>query len=117
VDQRAALAVADKFLMPFKPSSVDIWTIGSVKTMISENTNHNLKSYVVISQADSKGKDNEDALSVLSECKLFTSLPFLIGNRKSFRNAAAEGLGVHELQVKDEKACKEIRDLYDAIYT
>jgi chromosome partitioning protein len=115
--QRSALCDADKFLIPFKPRSIDIWTIGSVSRIITECMNKNLKSFVVINQADPKGKDNEDALGVLKECQEVECLPMFIGNRKSFGNAAAEGLGVHELFPKDEKACKEIKDLYDAIYS
>lgn len=114
--QRSALCGADKFLMPFKPSSVDIWTIGGVRTMINECTNQNLKSYAIISQADPKGKDNEDALSILKEYEDIICLPCFIGNRKSFRNAAAEGFGVYELNPRDEKACKEMKEVYDHIY-
>src|SRR6185312_4138150 len=34
--QRSALTVADVFLIPFKPRSLDIWTIGSVINLVSE---------------------------------------------------------------------------------
>lgn len=114
--QRAALSCADKFLMPFKPSSIDIWTIGSVKRMLSECTNHNLKSYAFINQADFKGKDNMDALQVLQDCEDIQCLETLLGNRKSFRNAAADGLSIFELNPRDDKACKEMQSLYDEIY-
>lgn len=114
--QRYALCEADKFLIPFKPRSIDIWTIGHVKNLINECTNSRLKSYVVINQADPKGRDNADALGVLAECSEFECLPNFIGNRKVFGNAAAEGLGIHELYPRDEKACKEMTDLYEQIY-
>lgn len=118
--QRAALSIADKFLVPFKPSSIDIWTLGAVKTIIQECVNPNLKHYFIINQADSKGKDNQDAQEILNEYKNeyneAVCLPFCVGNRKSFRNAAAEGLGVFELIPKDEKACKEMKKLYDFMY-
>lgn len=115
--QRAALCDADKFLMPFKPSSVDIWTMGKVKRMISECVNHRLKCYAIISQADPKGRDNDEALKVLQDYEDVTCLDCHIGNRKAFRNAAADGFGVHELNPRDEKACKEIKDLYDRLYS
>lgn len=114
--QRAALCDADKFLLPFKPSSIDIWTMGGVKQMISECVNPKLTSYAIISQADHKGMDNSEALEILREFEEITCLPFFIGNRKAFRNAAAEGLGVHELVPRDDKACKEMKALYDEIY-
>ena len=115
--QRAALCDADKFLMPFKPSSIDIWTVGPIKRLINECMNHRLKSYAIISQADSKGKDNDEAIKVLQEYEDIHCLDCYIGNRKAFRNAAADGLGVHEMIPKDDKACKEIKDLYDRLYT
>lgn len=115
--QRAALCDADKFLMPFKPSSIDIWTIGGVKRMLSECMNQRMQSYAVINQADPAGKDNGEALKVIQEYEDIICLDCHIGNRKSFRNAAAEGLGVCELNPRDEKACKEIKDLYDRLYT
>ena len=87
--QRAALCAADKFIIPFKPRSIDVWTIGSVKTLINECVNPKLKSYVFINQADAKGKDNEDALDVLRECQDVECISLFIGNRKSFGNAAA----------------------------
>lgn len=114
--QRSALCEADKFLMPFKPSSIDIWTAPSIKRMVNECTNHRLKSYAFICQADPKGKDNDDALKALQSYDDIVCLDCHIGNRKAFRNAAAEGFGVHELNPRDDKACKEIKDLYDRIY-
>lgn len=114
--QRAALSIADKFLMPFKPSSIDIWTLGSLRTMIQECVNPNLKHYFIVNQSDPKGTDNQDALEILSEYSDITCLPFLIGNRKAFRNAAGKGLGVFELQPRDEKACKEMKSLHDLLY-
>ena len=114
--QRAALCDADKFIIPFKPSSIDIWTIGQVKQIIEECTNERLKSYAVISQADSSGKDNNEAINILNECENIQCLSFTIGNRKAFRNAAASGLGVFELNPQDKKAQKEMSELYNIIY-
>ncbi len=115
--QRAALCVADKFLIPFKPRSIDIWTIGLVSSLINECSNQNLKSYVFINQADPTGQDNADALAVLAECEHVACLPVMVGNRKIFGNAAAQGLGVFEVNPTDEKACKELENLYNVIYT
>lgn len=115
--QRSALCEADKFLIPFKPSSIDIWTLGCVKDIIDECTNHELKTFAVISQADSSGKDNGEAIGILKEFECIETLDCMIGNRKAFRNAAAEGLGVHELEPSDKKACQEIKNLYDMIYS
>jgi chromosome partitioning protein len=116
--QRSALAIADMFLIPFKPRSLDIWTIGPVKKMISEikAINPALVCLAVINQADARGADNEDASEVLRECPDIECLPMSIGHRKAFGNAAAEGLGVVELEKQDKKANEEIRRLYEHLF-
>lgn len=115
---RAAIAVSDIFLIPFKPRSLDIWTLGDVKSVISEmmQVNTKLQSYTVINQADAKGKDNEDALAILKECEDIKCPEITIGSRKAFANAASEGLGVIEMKLLDSKACLEIRELYEFLY-
>mgnify|MGYP000305301879 CR=1 FL=1 len=118
--QRSALTVADLFVVPFKPRSLDIWTIGAVKAMINEvkAVNPGLKCIAIINQADSRGQDNEDAIQALKECEEMTCLSFTIGHRKAFANAAALGLGVTELKTgQDKKAVEEISMFYDWIYS
>lgn len=117
--QRSAMTVANIFLVPFKPRSLDIWTLGPLNTMISEirTVNQKLKCLAVINQADSRGTDNKDALEVLKECTELQCIPFSIGNRKAFGNAAAEGLATHELKIQDKKANEEMKMLYDYIFT
>jgi len=118
VSQRSALTIADIYLVPFKPRSYDVWTIGDVKTLISEMklANQKLQSFAFINQADAKGSDNEDALSILDECEEFKALKITIGNRKSFGNSSAYGLGVTEVKSMDKKAIQEMNELYEFIY-
>lgn len=117
--QRSALTIADLFLIPFKPRSLDIWTAGPVKTMINEikAVNSGLMCIALINQADPRGSDNEDALDVLKENQDIKCFEGSIGHRKAFGNAAAEGLGVIEIDVQDKKANQEIRALYEYVYT
>jgi chromosome partitioning protein len=114
--QRSALCVADQLILPFKPSSIDIWTMAPINLILSECVNPILKVYAVISQADSVGKDNQEAMGILGDLQNVTMLQSMIGNRKAFRNAAAEGLGVIELPQEDKKASNEIENLYYSIY-
>jgi chromosome partitioning protein len=116
--QRSALTIADIFLVPFKPRSLDIWTIDNVKHMICEITaiNPKLKSYAIINQGDAKGSDNQAALDVITECAEITSLSISIGQRKSFANAVSEGMGIIELKNADKKAIQEMYELYQNIY-
>jgi chromosome partitioning protein len=116
--QRSALTIADVFLIPFKPRSLDIWTIGPLKTMISEikTVNPSLKCIAVVNQADPRGSDNDEAIEVLKECDHFECYAGSIGHRKAFGNAAAEGLSVLELEKHDKKANQEIIELHQYIY-
>lgn len=116
--QRSALIVADIFLIPFKPRSLDVWTIGLVVNLIEEiqSVNHSLKCYAVINQADFKGSDNEQAINLISSYPAIRCFPFTIGNRKSFANASSEGLSILELKNADKKSLEEIKILYDNIY-
>lgn len=118
--QRSALLIADYYLVPFKPRSLDVWTVGKVKTLIEEvhMLNKNLKVLVCINQGDARGLDNQEAFKILEENPNFKVVVTPIGHRKAFANAASKGLGVYELdgKEKDSKASDEIYALYDAIY-
>ena len=114
--QRSALCVANKLILPFKPSSVDIWTLVTIKEILQECVNINLKAYAIINQADSIGSDNDEAIEILKECREIYTLETTIGNRKAFRNALGSGLGVDEGDKIDKKARQEMQSLYDIIY-
>jgi chromosome partitioning protein len=116
--QRSALTIADIFLAPFQPRSLDVWTVGKVASLINEirAVNPKLKAYAVLNRADSLGVDNEGAGEILKESDGITYLPTTIGQRKAFANAAAEGLGIVELKTQDKKAVIELRLLCDALF-
>lgn len=116
--QRSALLVADIYLVPFRPRSYDVWTVGDVKTIISEMKvgNPNLQAFAFINQADPKGTDNEDSFEILEECEELKCIKITIGSRKTFGNSASDGLGVIEVKNPDKKAVQEIKGLYDFLY-
>lgn len=118
INQRAALSIADKFIIPFLPRSFDLWTLENVSSLVNEiiQINPNLKSYTFLNKADPRGYDNEEAQKIMKENKNFDTLPVIIGNRKAFANAAAEGKAVNELKVLDKKAVREINYLYRYIF-
>lgn len=116
--QRSSLIIADLFLIPFKPRSLDIWTIGSVISMTNEvkAINEKLACVAFINQADARGADTEDTIEVLKESPDIVCFESSIGYRKAFGNAAAQGLGVVELKDQDKKASQEIRELYEYVF-
>lgn len=115
--QRSALTIADHFVIPFKPRSFDIWTLNSVRDLYEHARIHNpkLKACVVINQADARGTDNEAAKEILQELPSFKERLCIIGNRKIFANAAADGLSVCE-KGNDLRAQDEMLSLYRSIY-
>lgn len=116
--QRSSLVIADIYLVPFKPRSFDVWTLGDVKTIIREMRvgNPKLQAFAFINQADPKGCENEDTLNILEECEELKCLKLTIGNRKTFGNSSSDGLGVVEVKNPDKKAVTEIRELYEYVY-
>lgn len=116
--QRAALSVSDVFLVPFVPRSFDVWTIEKVAAIVEEmrQANPDLTAYTFINRADPRGSDNQDASQVLRDTPTLALLDASIGQRKTFGNAAAEGLAITELRQADSKACAEINSLHDLIF-
>ena len=116
--QRAALTIADLFLVPFQPRSLDVWTIGKVSSLLTEIrvVNPALRAYSVLNRSDALGKDNEGAADILKESKDILFLSCAVGQRKAFSNATAEGLGVIESKAPDKKAIAEIKKLCSTLF-
>lgn len=116
--QRSALSVADLALVPFKPRSLDVWTLGKAAQMIEEakGINENLRAVTFLNMADPRGTDNNEAAEVLRETGALTFSGLALGQRKAFSNAAANGLSVCELSPVDSKAAQEIHALYRYVF-
>ena len=115
--QRAALTVADVYLVPFNPRSFDLWTVQKVARLIDEilPSNPKLKAYAFLNRADPRGSDNDDSAEALREQTNLTFLDMALGNRKAYANAAAQGMGVLELHPEDKKASIEFRSFFEAV--
>jgi|TARA_B110000503_G_scaffold110258_1_gene165035 chromosome partitioning protein len=118
VNQRAALSIADKLLVPFVPRSFDLWTLETVATIVSEikQINPQLESYTFLNRADARGYDNNEAQEMMKESEYLMNLSVIICNRKAFGNAASEGKAVNEMKTIDKKAVFEINSLYKSIF-
>jgi chromosome partitioning protein len=117
--QRSALAVADLALVPFKPRSLDVWTIGRVIQVMQEAAavNPKLRAVTFLNQADSRGHDNEEAAEILKDGSgAVQFIEVALGHRKAFSNAAAGGLAVTELNPSDPKATEEMIALYRYVF-
>jgi chromosome partitioning protein len=118
ISQRAALTIADIYLVPVFPSSFDVWTIQNVDRLITEvkTINTKLQVFCFLNRADSSGTHNQEAIEILKDYPEMTYLEPPIKNRKAFRNAATRGLGVVELRPKDMLAIDEIKALYQHVF-
>lgn len=119
ISQRASLTVADLLLLPVFPSSFDTWVIEAVNTLVEEvsTINPNLKAYCFLSRADAVGNQNNDTSEILNED--YPEISFIdcpVKNRKVFRNASSQGLGVVEVKPKDKKAIDELKKLYKTVF-
>lgn len=114
---RNALVISDKILVPFQPKSFDIWTLSEIANLIKEAQifNHNLKAFTFINCAASRGAENKDAQTILSDAEKLTLIPAIVGLRKAFYNATAEGKTVVEMS-NDPKAIEEIKELYKYVF-
>lgn len=117
-NQRAALSVADLYLVPFVPRSFDVWTLEKVAELVEEvqAAQPDLQAFMFLNRADHQGRDNEEASEYLKETRSLQFLDASLGNRKAFANAAASGLAVIEYRPNDGKAAAEIVHLYEMIY-
>jgi chromosome partitioning protein len=116
--QRAALLVADVYVVPFLPGSFDIWTLDSVGALIEDAKafNDKLKAVCLINRADSQGSDNKEAAEIASEIPNLIYIDAPLGNRKAFRSAAAQGLAVTELKPQDSKAISELTTVFKNLF-
>src|ERR1700677_122179 len=107
---RAALTIADTFLIPVQPRSFDIWAVDQVYELVKEarEINEQLRVMAVINAADAQGKDNDEATKAISEIGGIEMLPISIGRRKVFPNAASCGQSILEYVPKDIKAVDEL---------
>jgi len=107
---RAALTVADVFVVPVLPATFDVWSLDPLQELIQEarEINTELRTIVVLNAADPFGKDNDEAAAIIREKESFDYFAHPIIRRKAFRNAAAAGLSVLEYRPADEKAIHEL---------
>jgi len=117
--QRAALAVAQTLLIPFSPTSVDLWTADTVVVLLKDARpfNPGIRAFAILNKAFSCGTDNIEAAGILREYpEYWVYLADAIGNRKAFSNAFGGGYAVTEYQPKDHKAIGEITHLYRRLF-
>lgn len=117
---RSALLVADRLLIPVKPSQYDLWSLAKMVNLIEDARafNRDLKAMVVISQANPHPMVTEtnEAGQYLAEVKQIVRLKTIIRDRIAFRRSTRQGLAVTEARPIDSKAADEIRSLHEEVF-
>lgn len=117
---RAALVLTDVLLVPFQPRSYDVWALGDIAELIDEarSVRDGLRAFAVLNCADpgEVSSDNADAAAAVAQVPQFEYLATPIRRRKSFANAAGQGLSVLEIKPADKKASEELNSLLSILF-
>jgi len=120
--QRAALTIADVYLVPFVPRPPDLWTFDLVRELIAkaQQVNPALRAYLFVTRADSQSLKSEGSGLVLDTLDAIGNarrLAASLGNRVAFANAFNGGLSVLESKPVDSKARAEVVALFTELQT
>jgi len=114
---RTGMTTAHILIVPFRPSQPDLDTLPKVQDIIEQakDLNPDLHSFALLTMAPSNPVVNEarEAQEYLSDFPSLTLLKTIIRDRKAYRDAMSEGLGIVEM--KNEKARDEIESLMGEI--
>jgi chromosome partitioning protein len=117
---RAALVLSDVLVVPFQPRSYDVWALSDIALLVDEarSVRDGLRAVAVLNCADPGGLsiDNQEAADAVKDVPQFEYLPTPVRRRKSFANAAGQGLSVLELKPYDKKAIEELNNLVKELF-
>ena len=114
---RGALVLSDVLVIPFAPRSMDVWALNDIDSLVKEAraVRDGLRVIAILNNADSQGRDNDEAAEAVAN---FANMEFLatpIRRRKSIANAAGQGMAVFEYTPTDQQANDEISALVAAV--
>ena len=117
---RAALILSDVLLVPFQPRSYDVWALDDIAQLVDEarSVRDGLRCYAVLNFADPSetSTDNIEAAAAVVEIPQFEYLDTPLRRRKSYANAAGQGLSVLEFKPIDKKAVNELNNLIKILF-
>ncbi len=115
--QRGALVVADIYMVPFPPKSLDVDTLDQVEDLVNlaKAVNPDLRAVSFLNKAYPRNRDNDAAADLLRDSAEIDYLDTRICDRKAVSDAISEGRGVIEYRPRNPKAIAEITALYEAV--
>lgn len=118
-EQRQAMLVADKLIIPSQPSQFDIDALSQVDVTVGHAKSFNDVPALVVTNGASThpaSTDQQDVADAISGMVNLTMAASVVRYRLSFKRAAAEGRAVHEYQPVDQKAADEMAALYAEVF-
>jgi len=114
---RTGLIVADVVLCPFRPSQADVDTAKHLAEVVDQakdlNAGMRILGVLTLCPTNPRIKEVRDARAYLKDFSIPIAKP-VVYDRKVYRDALSEGLGV--IESKNPKAKQEIHDLVKVIY-
>ena len=108
---RTGMTAADVLIVPFRPSQPDLDTLPKMQEIIiqAKDLNPELKVFGVLTMAPTNPviHETEEAREYLQDYPEITLLNSIIRDRKVYRDAMSEGMGVIEMD--NPKATEEIQ--------
>lgn len=115
---RTGMTAAHILLVPFRPSQPDLDTLPNLQEIIvqAKDLNPNLNVYALLTMAPTNPVVHEadEAREYLQDYSAITLLNTIIRDRKVYRDAMSEGMGV--IEMNNPKATKEIESLIKEIF-
>lgn len=114
VELRAVTLVADRLIVPVRPSQLDIWSIPRIVDLVTEAQiyNPNLTYLFVINGAHTSPnvKDVDEVMELLEG---FPVAQTILHHRRAYSKAPMMGMAVTEMgKERDQRACDEMMSLY-----
>jgi chromosome partitioning protein len=110
---RTGMTAAHILIIPLRPSQLDLNTLPKMQEIITQakDLNPNLKAFGLITMSPTNPiiSESDDAREILKNYPAITLLKSSISDRKVYRDAMIEGLGVIEMD--NSKAKQEINKL------
>lgn len=115
---RSALLVADRLIVPLRPSQIDLWTLEDMKLLIEGacDLNEKLLPALAITMAPTNPviRELDAARAMLAQYEGLGVMATVIHDRKAYRDAVFRGKGV--IEHTDPKAASEMRAFTQEIF-
>lgn len=115
---RTGMVVADMLVVPFRPSQPDLDTLSNLSEVIirAKDLNSELRIHALLTMTSTnpRVRETKEAQNYLDDYRNIDLLQSTIKDRKVYRDAMSEGMGVVEMS--NQKAKAEIDQLMEELF-